>query len=679
MSNSENKNKRVPYATRTETVLYVTMACLLMVLVATLGYFLIEVQYIYVYLSVGAVFLYLAFAFCIAYARKKVATYVPTKDMHLLLEETSSTFIKDTQMPALAVDMHGRILWYNAALADILDPDENYVGRNAQEMLNVNVGEKVHADKITRVTIGNSIYNLEGFAINEEGDGTYVAILNDISELSEIRRKYVEEKVAVAYIAIDNAEEVSQYVHEKFSDIVYIIEDKLKTWAASMNGVIKSYDNNKYVMFFDSKGLQQCRENKFAILDEIRKTRVGDGVSITISIGVSSSGKNLEERDAIAKEAIDMAIERGGDQAVDKSNNSITYYGGRTKTVYKRTSVLSRSIASRLTALMSRSDNVIIMGHRYGDFDSFGSSIGIARLAMLCGIKVNIAVDLRDKNLAPCVELMQRNEAYSRVFVDNADGLDLISSDTLVVLVDHGSIGRSQFDDISRKAKKLAIIDHHRKAEELPPEVKIEYIVPNASSTCEIVTEMLESSANSQCLIKDEADMLLSGILLDTKQFTRNTGTRTFAAAQYLQSAGANPTDVYNLFKTAPGDLAKEARFHTDIVMYRENVAIASCDGETDDSYRIIASKAADKMLTLKGVDAAFAIVHIGDIIHISGRSNGKINVQLVLEKLHGGGHFEVAGAQVTGMSIEEVLELLRQSIDEYCDSMTEDDMNVGN
>jgi c-di-AMP phosphodiesterase-like protein len=275
---------------------------------------------------------------------------------------------------------------------------------------------------------------------------------------------------------------------------------------------------------------------------------------------------------------------------------------------------------------------------------------------------------MRDKNLAPCVEVMQRNEVYSRVFVDNAEGLDLINSDTLVVLVDHGTLGRSQFADISKKAQRVAVIDHHRKSEELPDSVVIDYIVPYASSTCELVTEMLESSINSQCLLKDEADMLLSGILLDTKQFTRNTGTRTFSAAQYLRSAGANPTDVYNLFKTAPEDLAKEARFHTDITMYRENIAIASCDGETDETYRIIASKAADKMLTLRGVDAAFALVRINDSIHISGRSNGTINVQLILEKLNGGGHFEVAGAQVSGSSAEEVLLLLKSSIDSYCD-----------
>ena len=671
MSNNDKKIKRVPYATKAETVLYVVFACLLIISVAVLGY---ATEIDILVLATAAVLLYLLIVSIIGFARKKTSAYVPSKTIYQMLEETAGKVIKDTQMPALAINSHGTILWYNEALAEKLTPDENFVGRNASEILNTNISDRVQAEKLTRVSMGDSVYNLEGFIISEDGDGTYLAVLNDITELSDIRRRYIEEKVAVAYIAIDNAEEVSQYIHEKFSDIVYIVEDKLKTWAASMNGVLKSYDNNKYIMFFDSKGLQQCRENKFAILDEIRKTRVGDGVSITISIGVSSSGKSLEERDTIAKEAIDMAIERGGDQAVDKSNNNITYYGGRTKTIYKRTSVLSRSIASRLTSLMARSDNVIVMGHRYGDFDSFGSAVGIARLAMLCGMKVNIAVDLRDKNLAPCVELMQSTEAYSRVFVDNADGLDLISSDTLVVLVDHSSLGRSQFADISRKAKTIAVIDHHRKAEELPDTVKIEYIVPNASSTCEIVTEMIESSVNSQCLIKEEADMLLSGILLDTKQFTRNTGTRTFAAAQYLQSAGANPTDVYNLFKTAPDDLAKEARFHTDIVMYRDNVAIASCDGETDDSYRIIASKAADKMLTLKGVDAAFAIVRIGEAVHISGRSNGKINVQLVLEKLNGGGHFEVAGAQVVGMSVEEVLELLRSSIDEYCDSNTDDE-----
>ena len=318
---------------------------------------------------------------------------------------------------------------------------------------------------------------------------------------------------------------------------------------------------------------------------------------------------------------------------------------------------------------MVRADNVIIMGHRYGDFDSFGSAIGVARIAITCGVKVNIAVEMRDKNLEPCIRMMQTTEPYAQMFVDNADGLDLISRDTLVVLVDHNDPIRSQFADIASKVNNIVVIDHHRKVDTFHESVKLYYVEPSASSTCELVTEMLESAISSQNLLKEEADMMLAGVLLDTKQFTRNTGTRTFGAAQYLRGAGANPTDVYALFKTAPDDLRKESRFHTAINIYRSNIALSSCEGETDETYRIIASKAADKMLTLKGIEAAFTLVKIGDQIHISGRSSGKINVQLILEKLHGGGHFDVAGAQVVNESVMNVLETLKSSIDEYFDS----------
>jgi len=239
----------------------------------------------------------------------------------------------------------------------------------------------------------------------------------------------------------------------------------------------------------------------------------------------------------------------------------------------------------------------------------------------------------------------------------------------LLVLVDHNDPARSQFADIASKVNSIVVIDHHRKVDTFHESVKLYYVEPSASSACELVTEMLESAISSQNLLKEEADMMLAGVLLDTKQFTRNTGTRTFGAAQYLRGAGANPTDVYSLFKTAPDDLRKESRFHTSINIYRSNIALSSCEGETDETYRIIASKAADKMLTLRGIDAAFTLVKIGDQIHISGRSSGTINVQLILEKLHGGGHFDVAGAQVVNESVLNVLETLKQSIDEYFSS----------
>ena len=491
-------------------------------------------------------------------------------------------------------------------------------------------------------------------------------MLTDVTELSEVEKKYNDERTCVAYISIDNTEDVSQYVHEKFRDAISLVDNRIKEWAESMNGIIKSYDNDKYVMIFDSAKLDECIANRFEILDRIRDVRVGDSVSITASMGISRIKGTLADRESAARSAIDMALQRGGDQVVYKTEDSVEFYGGRTKSLFKKSSVRSRKFTNQLAALMARADNVIVMGHRYGDFDSFGASVGVARLAMILGVKVNIAVDMRDDNLQPCIELMQETPQYSQTFVDSAEAFDMIGPDTIVIMVDHNATARSQFSDIANRVSSLVIIDHHRKSDAVFDNVKLTYIEPSASSTCELVAEMLETATTSHNLLKVEADMILAGILLDTKQFTRNTGTRTFGAAQFLRSSGANPTDVYDLFKTPPQDLAKEARFHTAITVYKGNIAISSCDGDTDESYRIIASKAADKMLTLRDIEAAFTIVRIGEQIHISGRSNGRINVQLILEKLNGGGHFDIAGAQIKSESVTSVLETLKESIDDY-------------
>ncbi len=658
---NDNGKLHIPYASRFEIVLYAALGCLNIALAAVLCSF---IRIDAVFIAVSMAVLYLAEIAFIGLRRASSAEISTEKSIHKLLAEDGGIVFKNSTSPIIAFDSYGTILWYNTAMDDSLDSYENFIGRNISSVIDLD--ESFVEGENGTVTINSSIYNVEGFVISDKGNGLYIAVLHDITKLTVTERKYLDERVAVAYIAIDNVEDVLQYVHDKFADEVSKVDDKLKSWAESMNGIIKSYDNDKYVMLFDSWYLDKCIENRFSILDEIRDSRVSDGISITVSMGISRTRGTLAERELDAKDAVDMALQRGGDQVVYKSESGVEFYGGRTKSVYKRSNVRSRTFASQLTALMARSDNVIIMGHRYGDFDSFGASVGIARLAMLCGVKANIAVDPRDKNLRPCVDMMQNTDRYSQMFVDNAEGLDLIGPDTLVVLVDHNVLARAQFSDIAEKAMSIAIIDHHRKTDALAGEIKLSYIEPSASSACELVSEMLESAISSKNLLKEEADILLAGILLDTKQFTRNTGTRTFGAAQYLRGAGANPTDVYNLFKTLPEDLSKEARFHTSITVYRDNIAISCCDGETDESYRIIASKAADKMLTLRGVDAAFALVRIGEQIHISGRSSGKINVQLILERVGGGGHFDVAGAQVASKSIISVLETLKASIDEY-------------
>ena len=660
-----NKKDNVPFATRRELVIAVSLACLNIALVGLLIYFVDANAAI---LSVSVVLVYLIEIILLGNGRIKRQRSLPEMDIYELLLEEGSVVLKNTTHPVAAFDDDGILLWCNEAMLDVLSADENPIGKSIIAVL----GTSYDFDKIgvNPLDMGGRKYDAESFVIKTaRGSAINVLSLNDVTAVSIAEEKYNNSRVCVAYIAIDNVEDVLQYVHEKFRVAVSSVDEKLKSWADSLGAMLKSYDNDKYIMLIDSVSLEKCIKNRFSILDEIREIRVGDGVSITVSIGVSRSEGTLLEKELAARDAIDLALQRGGDQVVYNDNGVTEYYGGRTKSVYKRSNVRSRTFTNQLAALMARCDNVIIMGHRYGDFDSFGASIGIARIATLLGVKVNIAVDMRDKNLEPCITLMQQSESYSQMFVDNAEGLDLIGPDTLLVLVDHHATARAQFADIAAKVKNIVIVDHHRKIDSFEDSIKLYYIEPSASSSCELVSEMLESAVSSQSLLKSEADMLLAGILLDTKQFTRNTGTRTFGAAQYLRGAGADPTDVYALFKTAPDDLKKEAKFHTSITIYRGNIAISACDGETDDTYRVIASKAADKMLTLRGIDAAFTLVKIGDHVHISGRSAGVINVQLILEKLHGGGHFDVAGAQVADDSVLSVLERLKSSIDDYLES----------
>ncbi|MBO5945053.1 MAG: DHH family phosphoesterase [Clostridia bacterium] len=655
------KNK-VPFASRFDFAVAIALGCLNIALFALFAIFVTSVSPIIFALLLIA--LYVTEIALLGIRRAEVRKVHPTLDINELLAEDSSVLLKNSHAPIMVLNIHGTVLWHNDAMRSILPYAENVIGDNVESLFDEETkGAFFRAEP---VSIANKIYDVEGFALTDEGNGLYAVMLTDVTALREFEHKYNDERVAVAYIAIDNVEDVLQYIQEKFHDAVAHIDAKLKAWAESVNGVIKSYDNDKYIMFFDSKYLDECISNRFAILDDIRDTRVGDGISITVSIGVSRITGSLLQREAAAREAIDMALQRGGDQAVYKTEDSIEYYGGRTKSVYKRSNVRSRTFTAQLSSMIARADNVIVMGHRYGDFDSFGASVGIARLAMLCGVKTNIAVDMRDKNLAPCIRLLQSTSTYSQIFVDNAEGLDLVGPDTLVILVDHSNVARAQFSNIAERVDNIAVIDHHRTTDALAPVIKLAYIEPSASSACELVSEMLENAISSQNLLKEVADMLLAGLLLDTKQFTRNTGTRTFGAAQYLRGAGASPQDVYNLFKTAPSELSKEARFHTAITTYRNNIAISCCEGDTDESFRVIASKAADKMLTLAGIEAAFTLVRIGDQIHISGRSNGNINVQLILEKLNGGGHFDVAGAQVISSSVEAVLETLKGSIDDY-------------
>lgn len=591
-----------------------------------------------------------------------VLDYSMTK---LLESSPVGKIISSMEVPVIACDEKGVLYWHNDAVEKLIH--DHPAGKDAGKNDVVYQGGKISFQSNQEyLELAGRVFKYQPLNIMSEGKTYTFFILEDCTELLRLTKEYHDDRTAVAYIVIDSIDELMQYVNERFRDALSEVDDKIKRWVNSLNGVIKSYDSDKYIVLLDTQSLESCIENRFAILDNIRTTRVGDGISITVSMGVTNMPGTLAERERSAQSALDLALQRGGDQVVYKREDGIEFFGGKTKAVYKRSNVKARVMSSQIVSLISRASNVLIMGHKNADFDAFASCVGMARLAMVYGVDFRIVTDKNDKNLAPCFAMASRIPHMKDAFIGAKEAIDRLKNDTLLIITDVNNFDFTESPDLARKAKSVVIIDHHIKKEELPDTVKVSYIEPTASSASELVSELLEYGINTLQMTPEEAELLLAGILLDTKQFSRNTGTRTFAVAQYLRGQGASTVASTDMFRTDVDDLTKESRLLSGVVIYDTDIAITSCDTDTDSGYRVLASKVADKMLTIKDVEASFALVRIRNTVYISGRSNGKINVQLILEGLNGGGHFDAAGAQIESSDIKEVLDLLKQSIDQY-------------
>jgi c-di-AMP phosphodiesterase-like protein len=425
---------------------------------------------------------------------------------------------------------------------------------------------------------------------------------------------------------------------------------------------------------FEAQQFTALEADKFSLLDEIRDIRLGETtLSVTISMGIAKIEGTLYQKERAAQAALDMALQRGGDQVVVKTKAGVEFYGGKTKAVQKRTKVRSRVIANELIALVSMSDNVIVMGHRYPDADSFASCVAMTRIAKFCGAKAYIVIDQNDKNLRNCFKTLEENPDYSGIFVDRAQAQDLIESGTLVVVTDVNNINICEAPDLIKSVNDYVVIDHHIKTSEFEKQPKISYIEPSASSASELMSELLELILPQGTLPKEEADLLFAGMLLDTKQFTHNTGVRTFSAALHLRNEGASPLDAQALFKTDLDDFLSEAQFERNVSIYRNFIAIALNDEDTSNQLtRINAAKAADRLLSVENIRAAFALCSIEGVICISARSDGTVNVQRITEKLGGGGHFDSAGVQISGVTVKEAIIMLRSAIDEILDDTSE-------
>ena len=638
------------------------------------------------------IFLYLVSATVVwIFLRKKIAIY--RAEAAASDEQNSgviAAFRDLVYMPYAIVSENGRVITVNASMREITGNRDAYFNLDVSELLGVNTEELIRsadeqdsapeasedaengerpAKKAPTVSVGANRFEVFCYPVRTNGHSYYMIVMNDVTKLTEITDRHYAQTPAVAYIVIDNLDQIAQYLKGSYREEANEVEKILKAFAESMDGIIREYDRDKYVLFFDRKHLNACIKDKFSILDEVRQIQIGDDeIPVTISMGVAITGETLAEREHDALTALDLALQRGGDQAVVKNEKGVNFFGSLTKTQQKRTRVHSRIIANKLHHEIENATNILVMGHRAPDFDSIGACVGIATLAMHYGANVKIVTDTRNASFIACTEGLLELEKYKNVFVDAVDGLGEFNYNTLLIVVDANNFSILEAPEIAEKSNRTIVIDHHIKKEEFKVEPALSYIDPSASSACELVSEILEQSLPAGTLTKEEATILLSGIMVDTKNFTRTVGTRTFSAALYLRAAGANTEVARTFFDEAFEDYRAEALFRTEVEIYRSQIAITMSEGTGSAQDRIAAAKAADKLLTVKGVNAAFALVRVGEVIHISARSDGSINVQLVLERIGGGGHFDVAGAAVSGRTLTEAKALLIDAINKQLD-----------
>ena len=603
------------------------------------------------------------------------------------------TFKHHLKIPYAVVTDKGRIVAVNSAMRQLAGTKATVFNADFGEICKisisdliststseVNVDEEIDSEDHTEVlkdkksmcTIAGRKFHVDCHPLNSKGKLFYLLMFNDITEFSNLSAVYNSEHTAVAYIVIDNLDEIAQYAMVSYQAETARVDNALKEWAKSLGGILREYEKNKYVMIFNRHALRTCVKNKFEILDTVRQIHVGDeSIPITVSIGVTTLGKTLSEREHEALVCLDMALQRGGDQVVVKNESGTFFFGGLTKSQQKRSGGHSRVIANRLCSMISSSSNVIVMGHSNPDFDSIGACVGIAALAMHLGVRVKIVADTKSENFKSCTSRLTELADYKDIFVDEVVGLEESEFGTLLIIVDANNFSILESPEIAQKSFKTALIDHHIKKNEFEHEPQLVYIDPSASSACELVSEILEFSIPVGTLRKEEANVIMSGIMVDTQNFTRTVGTRTFATALYLRGAGASTEYARTFFEQAFDDYHVEATFATNAEIYRDQIAITVSENSVGTNMRVAAAKAADKLLTVRNVNASFALVLIGDTVHISGRSNGKVNVQLILEKIGGGGHFDVAGAAVSSSEIDEAKAMLIGAIDEYLDGIS--------
>lgn len=615
----------------------------------------------------------------------------------LMTTEISDMFRYVVDIPYAIISEDGMVKIVSGALQDILQfrspicniplsqfctvPMKDVIGyaKNGSPVKDITLNEDgvpIDNSKPMVTEIDGKKYALKCYIMRSRSKDYYFTVFEDITELEALRKKKYEEEPVVAYIVIDSLQELAQYIRVSYRTAVNEIENKLKEWAAGFGGMLREYEREKYILVFTRAALDKCIKNKFRILDTVRSIKLGDNsFPVTISIGVGAIDGSFEDKERAASDALDIALQKGGDQAAVNDGKSVTPYGGRVNTMYGSTTITSRVNSTHLCKLMKEAGNILIMGHRSPDYDSVGSCVGLARLAICArdgdSSRIRIVVNRDHVNFRLCYDLLAHLPEYRSMFISGDTALDAVRSDTLLIMSDVNNVFNTETPRLLKCVKNVVIIDHHRRQDQLY-EFKplMTYIRPAVAAASELVSEMLEYSPYRNALLKEEANLMLAGLMLDTKNFTQGAGMQTFSAVHYLYERGAHANSVRMLFTESMSTLFTACDIDSRTRTYRDKIALTwlSVDHVATEEDNIAVAKAADKLMTIDGIEASFALLRADNTVTISARSHDKINVQIIMQRLGGGGHYDMAGARLTHTTLEAACVQLKTVLDDYMD-----------
>ncbi|MDF7671688.1 DHH family phosphoesterase [Lactobacillus sp. ESL0701] len=572
----------------------------------------------------------------------------------------------------LLYDEDRQIQWVNPYLQLYLK-DDDLIGRTIKAVdpdLNKLIDESLAAKTAENQTVNWDNHQFEMVVQDNLG----VIYLLDITRYAQIEDKYNNELLAIGQIFIDNYDELSEAMHDQeLTSMSSYVQNTLSDYAKNFNAYLKRIDEDHFLLLVHMQDLAKMEEDKFSVLDKIRQETSRNNTPLTLSIGISFGSSSITELADQAQSNLDLALGRGGDQVVlCQPGKDVRFYGGKSNPMEKRTRVRARMVSQAISELFKEADRVFVVGHANPDMDSVGSGIGVVKIAQLHNVKANFVLDVNKTNydVGRLVVNMQQANEDADLFIAPKDALEKVTDKSMLVMVDHSKYSITYSKELYDRLKnRIIVIDHHRRGEEFPENPMLTYVEPYASSACELVTEMIEyqqPSSGKRVLTDLEATAMLAGITVDSKEFSLRTGTRTFDAASYLRSIGASSTGVSELLKEDIGSFLERTSLVASLKIINSNMAVM-CGPDKKIIDPIVTAQAADTALDLENIEASFAITRRAkDIVGISARSMGSINVQVIMEKLGGGGHLSNAATQIKGVTVEEALAKLTDAVDTY-------------